>query len=74
MLNLLGREQELFTEDIHNHKEELDKIVTNSRFLVIGDLANLIKDIYWFKGVLYFNTEKSICTMLKLIDETKLHK
>ena len=41
MLNLLGREKELFTEDIRNHKEELEKIVTNSKFLVIGGAGSI---------------------------------
>jgi hypothetical protein len=35
MLDLIGRDKELFTEDIENHKEELDKIVSGSRILVL---------------------------------------
>ena len=30
MLHLLGREKELFIEDIKNHKEELNEIVSIS--------------------------------------------
>ncbi|MDA3952399.1 MAG: UDP-N-acetylglucosamine 4,6-dehydratase [Bacteroidales bacterium] len=41
MLDLLGREKELFTEDIENHKEQLDKIVSNSRFLVLGGAGSI---------------------------------
>lgn len=41
MLHLLGREKELFTEDIENHKKELDQIVSNSRFLVIGGAGSI---------------------------------
>lgn len=41
MLHLLGREKELFTEDIENHKAELDNIVANSRFLVIGGAGSI---------------------------------
>ncbi|MFC2096240.1 UDP-N-acetylglucosamine 4,6-dehydratase [Bacteroidota bacterium] len=41
MLHLLGREKELFTEDIENHKEELDQIVSNSRFLVLGGAGSI---------------------------------
>jgi FlaA1/EpsC-like NDP-sugar epimerase len=41
MLHLLGREKELFTEDIENHKEQLDKIVSGSRFLVLGGAGSI---------------------------------
>ncbi len=41
MLHLLGREKELFTDDIRNHKEKLEKIVSNSRFLVIGGAGSI---------------------------------
>ena len=41
MLNLIGRTQELFTEDIQNHKKELEQIVSNSRFLVIGGAGSI---------------------------------
>ena len=41
MLHLLGRKKELFTEDIRNHKEKLEKIVSNSRFLVIGGAGSI---------------------------------
>lgn len=41
MLNLIGRNKELFTEDIQNHKEELEQIVSSSRFLVIGGAGSI---------------------------------
>ena len=41
MLNLIGRTQELFTQDIENHKEELEQIVSSSRFLVIGGAGSI---------------------------------
>lgn len=41
MLNLIGRTQELFTEDIKNHKEELERIVSSSRFLVLGGAGSI---------------------------------
>ena len=41
MLNLIGRTQELFTQDIQNHKEELEHIVSNSKFLVIGGAGSI---------------------------------
>ena len=41
MLNLIGRNKELFTEDIQNHKGELEQIVSNSKFLVIGGAGSI---------------------------------
>jgi FlaA1/EpsC-like NDP-sugar epimerase len=41
MLHLLGRDKELFTEDIENHREQLHKIVASSRFLVIGGAGSI---------------------------------
>ena len=40
-LKLIGREKELFTEDINSHKEQLNEIVSNSRFLVIGGAGSI---------------------------------
>ena len=41
MLNLIGRDKELFTEDIESHKEELNQLVSGSRFLVIGGAGSI---------------------------------
>lgn len=41
MLHLIGREKELFTEDIRNHQKELERIVSDSRFLVIGGAGSI---------------------------------
>ena len=41
MLNLIGRKSELFTLDIQNHKEELKKIISASRFLVLGGAGSI---------------------------------
>jgi len=41
MLQLLGREKELFTEDIELHKKELGRVVSNSRFLVLGGAGSI---------------------------------
>ena len=40
-LELIGREKELFTEDINSHKEQISDIVSNSRFLVIGGAGSI---------------------------------
>jgi FlaA1/EpsC-like NDP-sugar epimerase len=41
ILNLIGRDKELFSEDIANHEIELEKIVSSSRFLVIGGAGSI---------------------------------
>ena len=41
ILKLIGREKELFTEDINSHKEQLNEIVSNSCFLVIGGAGSI---------------------------------
>lgn len=41
ILSLIGREQELFTEDIIKHEKELSEIVYSSRFLVIGGAGSI---------------------------------
>ncbi|GET21584.1 UDP-N-acetylglucosamine 4,6-dehydratase [Prolixibacter denitrificans] len=41
ILNLIGRDKELFTEDIASHDKELSEIVSSSRFLVIGGAGSI---------------------------------
>ncbi|WP_293912746.1 MULTISPECIES: UDP-N-acetylglucosamine 4,6-dehydratase [unclassified Sphingobacterium] len=41
ILNLIGRKEELFNEDIKKHKEELEAIISNSKFLVIGGAGSI---------------------------------
>jgi len=41
MLQLIGRDKELFTEDINLHEKELQQIVAKSRFLVIGGAGSI---------------------------------
>lgn len=41
MLGLIGREEELFKEDIENHQEELKYIVSTSTFLVLGGAGSI---------------------------------
>lgn len=40
-LNLIGRTNELFSNDIINHEKELTSIVSNSKFLVIGGSGSI---------------------------------
>lgn len=41
MLNLIGRETNLFLDDIKKHSEDLNKIVSNSNFLVLGGAGTI---------------------------------
>ena len=45
ILNLIGREKELFSEDIFKREDRLTEIVNASRFLVIGGAGtgNILK-------------------------------
>ncbi|WP_187647912.1 UDP-N-acetylglucosamine 4,6-dehydratase [Nitrosophilus labii] len=50
ILKLLGRNSELFEEDIKKHEKELSKIINNSSFLVIGGAGSIgsatVKEIF----------------------------
>jgi len=41
ILNLIGRNQLLFTQDIGSHEKELSEVVSSSRFLVIGGAGSI---------------------------------
>lgn len=41
ILKLIGREKELFTTDIQDKNQELHKVVSNSRFLVLGGAGSI---------------------------------
>jgi FlaA1/EpsC-like NDP-sugar epimerase len=41
ILHLIGREKELFTEDIATHENKLSETVSSSRFLVIGGAGSI---------------------------------
>ena len=41
LLNLIGRDTELFTPDIARHESELSELVASSRFLVIGGAGSI---------------------------------
>lgn len=41
ILKLIGREKELFIEDINSNKDQLREIITESRFLVIGGAGSI---------------------------------
>ncbi len=41
VLNLIGREKELFDSDINKHENELKRIISRSRFLVLGAAGSI---------------------------------
>jgi putative NADH-flavin reductase len=41
ILNLIGRDADLFAADIASHKKELTELVQGSRFLVIGGASSI---------------------------------
>ena len=41
ILSLIGREKELFVQDVKNHEDELGRIVSSSTFLVIGGAGSI---------------------------------
>lgn len=41
ILSLIGREKELFVQDVRNHEDELGRIVSSSTFLVIGGAGSI---------------------------------
>ena len=40
-LSIIGRQRKLFTADVFNHSEQLDNIVSSSRFLVVGGAGTI---------------------------------
>jgi len=43
--NLIGRNELLFNSDISSHEEELQKVVSSSRFLVIGGAGSIAQAV-----------------------------
>ena len=41
VLKLIGRTAPLFSEDISSNRKELERLVSNSRFLVIGGAGSI---------------------------------
>lgn len=41
ILKLIGRTNELFSNDIEKHEEKLSSIISNSKFLVVGGAGSI---------------------------------
>jgi len=75
MLRLIGRIKELFTGDIQKHKEELEQIVSNSRFLVIGGAGSIgqavTKEIFKRKPLKLHVVDISENNMVELVRDIR---
>ncbi|RCW71155.1 polysaccharide biosynthesis protein [Marinobacter nauticus] len=47
LLTLIGREKELFTQDIRDHEAELSEAVGRGRFLVLGGAGSIGQAVVW---------------------------
>ena len=47
ILKLIGRKNGLLTEDINKNREELEKIISSSSFLVIGGAGSILCNWNW---------------------------
>jgi UDP-N-acetylglucosamine 4,6-dehydratase len=75
ILNLIGREKELFENDIASHEEELKEIVSNSRFLVIGGAGSIgqavTKEIFKRKPIKLHVVDISENNMVELVRDIR---
>ncbi|MGE4389758.1 MAG: UDP-N-acetylglucosamine 4,6-dehydratase, partial [Citrobacter sp.] len=58
ILQLIGRNKELFSDDISENEKELKKIVSESRFLVLGGAGSIGQAVV--KEIFYRNPQKSL--------------
>ena len=75
MLNLIGRKNELFTEDMLNHQEALEQIVSNSSFLVLGAAGSIgqavTKEIFKRKPLKLHVVDISENNMVELVRDIR---
>jgi UDP-N-acetylglucosamine 4,6-dehydratase len=75
ILKLIGREKELFEDDIALHEQELTKIVSSSRFLVIGGAGSIgqavTKEIFKRKPIKLHVVDISENNMVELVRDIR---
>ncbi len=75
ILNLIGREQMLFTNDISNHENELMNVVSTSSFLVIGGAGSIgqavTKEIFKRKPLKLHVVDISENNMVELVRDIR---
>lgn len=75
ILSLIGREKELFENDVHNYKQELSRIVENSSFLVLGGAGSIgqavTKEIFKRKPTKLHVVDISENNMVELVRDVR---
>jgi FlaA1/EpsC-like NDP-sugar epimerase len=75
ILDLIGRKEELFTDDILNHEKELTKVVNESSFLVIGGAGSIgqavTKEIFKRKPLKLHIVDISENNMVELVRDIR---
>ena len=75
ILKLIGRENELFANDIAKHEKELSEIVSSSRFLVIGGAGSIgqavTKEIFKRKPLKLHVVDISENNMVELVRDIR---
>ncbi len=75
MLNLIGRDEELFSNDVHQYESELKQIVSSSSFLVIGGAGSIgqavTKEIFKRKPLKLHVVDISENNMVELVRDIR---
>jgi FlaA1/EpsC-like NDP-sugar epimerase len=75
ILNLIGRSAELFEQDLFNHNEELEEIVSRSKFLVLGGAGSIgqavVKEIFKRKPLKLHVVDISENNMVELVRDIR---
>ncbi len=75
ILNLIGRNEELFTDDLIHHQDKLEEIVSSSSFLVIGGAGSIgqavTKEIFKRKPLKLHIVDISENNMVELVRDIR---
>lgn len=75
ILHLIGRNKELFTEDVSKHEKELNEMVSSSRFLVLGGAGSIgqavVKEIFKRKPQKLHVVDSSENNMVELVRDIR---
>lgn len=74
-MKLIGRKEELFTEDIREHEDEISGLVKNSSFLVIGGAGSIgqavVKEIFSRKARVLHVVDLSENNLVELVRDIR---
>lgn len=75
VLKLIGRTEELFTEDIREHEDEISELVKDSSFLVIGGAGSIghavVKEIFKRKAKVLHVVDLSENNLVELVRDIR---